>query len=172
VPTRSSVLTRAVLPKLPSMAACDKELVSPGKRPHTLSSLPSGTSRLPLATRLRPSMERKAPVFLREWLITHNPPTDRTHKCTSRTTKHGLGQWAKPRSNRCQSYTTCVNSFFACFSTTRERVLTTLLMVDVFRDRVAGLTRLSQHLSLSPSPWRCLHFQLAAAVCFFYLWVF
>jgi hypothetical protein len=109
VPTRSSVLMRAALPKLPSTGRCDRQwVVSPGKRPNILSSLRSGTSLPPLATRLLLSTARKAPAFRREWLsmppptamrttvpivtaaVTHNLPMDRTPKCTNRATKHGL----------------------------------------------------------------------------------
>lgn len=44
-------------------------------------------------------------------------------------------------------------------------------MVDVFRDRVAGFTRLSQHLSLS-LPLAVLAFSIGGGCMFFYLWVF
>jgi hypothetical protein len=46
--------------------------------------------------------------------------------------------------------------------------LTTLLLVDVFRDRVAG-SRDCYSIFL---PWRCLHFHLAAAVCFLLMGVY
>ena len=131
MPTRSSALTRVVPPKLPSTDRCDSQLVSPGKRPNILNSLRSGISLPPLATRQLLNTAPKAPVFRREWLsmppptamrttvpivtaaVIHNHPMDRTLKCTSRTTKHGLTIGEKRNSIEANLARRCIKGHFA-----------------------------------------------------------
>ena len=104
-PTCSNALTRGARPKYLPTDRCDRQLVSPDNLLSTPNSLPLGTNLPPLETLLLLSTALRVQVFLRAWLsmppptamrttvpivtaaVTHNHPTDRTRKCTSKTTR-------------------------------------------------------------------------------------
>jgi len=89
-PTCNSALTKEALLKRLSMDRCDRRSASLANLLNIPNFLPSGTNLQPLATALLLSTARRVQVSPRAWLITPSRPTDKTRKCTSRTTRNVL----------------------------------------------------------------------------------
>ena len=107
-PTCNSALTKEALLKRLSMDRCDRRSASLANLLNIPNFLPSGTNLQPLATALLLSTARRVQVSPRAWLsmppptamrttvqivttaVTPSRPTDKTRKCTSRTTRNVL----------------------------------------------------------------------------------
>lgn len=150
-PTCNSALTKEALLKRLSMDRCDRRSASLANLLNIPNFLPSGTNLQPLATALLLSTARRVQVSPRAWLsmppptamrttvqivttaVTPSRPTDKTRKCTSRTTRNVL-----PVQKPTPSMT--------CLKTIK------MVKIQVYQKRTRLLRRIEQ-ASLDDSPY-------------------